>query len=133
MHKIVLMMLLAAVSSGAMAEWKAVGSNESTAIYIDLATIKKTGNMALMWHLTDYKTPQKDMGDKYLSTKDQNEYDCKEEKLRRRASSEHSENMGKGRIVYSDSYTTRWKPVPPDSGIEILWRFACNKPKGNTE
>lgn len=133
MHKIVLMMLLTAVSSSAMAEWKAVGSNESTTIYIDLSTIKKVGNMALMWHLTDYKTPQKDMGDKYLSEKNQNEYDCKEEKLRRRAFSEHSENMGKGRIVYSDSYTSRWKPVPPDSGIEILWKFACNKPKGNTE
>jgi len=133
MHKIVLTMLLAAVSNGVMADWRAVGSNENTTIYIDTATIQRTGHMALMWHLTDFKIPQKDMGDKYLSTKDQNEYDCKEEKLRRRASSEHSENMGKGKIVYSDSYTTRWKPVPPDSGVEILWKFACNKPKGNTE
>lgn len=128
MHRIILMVLLTAVSNGAMADWRAVGSNENTAIYIDPATIQRNGHMALMWHLTDFKTAQKDMGDKYLSTKDQNEYDCKEEKLRRRASSEHSENMGKGKIVYSDSYTTRWKPVPPDSGVEILWKFACAKP-----
>lgn len=120
-------MLLAAVSSSAMAEWVNVGSNENTAIYVDPATIQRAGDMATMWHLTDFKTAQKDMGDKYMSTKDQNEYDCKEAKYRRRASSQHSGNMGSGKVVYSDSYTTKWKPVPPDSGIEILWKFACVK------
>lgn len=125
MHKIVLMSLLAAVSNSAMAEWKEVASNKSTAIYVDSATIQRTGHIATMGHLTDFKITQEDMGGKYLSVKDRNEYDCKEPKLRRRASFQYSGNMGKGKIVYSDSYTTRWKPVPPDSGIEILWKFAC--------
>lgn len=127
MHKVILMVLLAVVSNGAMAEWVNVGSNETTAIYVDPATIQRSGNMAKMWHLTDYKTASKDMGEAYLSTKDQNEYDCKEVKSRRRASSQHSKNMGGGKVVYSDSYTTKWKPVQPDSGIEILWKFACVK------
>lgn len=127
MRKVILMLLLTVVSNSAMAEWVDVGSNEYTTIFVDPASIQRDGNMAKMWHLTDFKTSQKDMGDKYLSTKDQNEYDCKEVKLRRRASSQHSENMGKGKVVYSDSYTTRWKPVPPDSGIEIMWKFACIK------
>ena len=127
MRKVILMLLLTVVSNSAMAEWVDVGSNEYTTIFVDPASIQRDGNMAKMWHLTDFKTAQKDMGDKYLSTKDQNEYDCKEVKLRRRASSQHSENMGKGKVVYSDSYTTRWKPVPPDSGIEIMWKFACIK------
>jgi len=55
--------------------------------------------------LTNYKTAQKDMGEKYLSAKDQNEYDCKEAKSRRRASSQHSKNMGDGKVVYSDSFS----------------------------
>lgn len=129
MRKVILMMLLAVVSNGAMAEWVKVGSNESTAIYVDQSTIQRAGNMAKMWHLTDYTTPNKDMGEPYLSMKDQNEYDCKESKVRRRASSEHSENMGKGKVVYKDTYTSRWKPVPPESGLEILWKFACLKKK----
>lgn len=83
--------------------------------------------MATMWHLTDFKTAHKDMGDKYMSMKDQNEYDCKEAKSRRRASSQHAENMGSGKVVYRDSFTAKWKPVPPDSGTEILWKFACVK------
>jgi len=127
MRKVILMMLLTVASNSAMAAWIDVGSNESTIIYVDPATVQRTGNMATMWHLTDFKTAQKDMGEKYLSAKDQNEYDCKEVKLRRRASSQHSDNMGEGKVVYSDSFTTRWKPVPPDSGIEILWKFACIK------
>ncbi|MBI5435614.1 MAG: hypothetical protein HY937_00615 [Nitrosomonadales bacterium] len=127
MRKVILMMLLAVVSNSAMAEWVSVASNKYTAIYVDPATIQRAGNMAKMWILTDYKTANKDMGEAYLSTKDQNEYDCKEVKFRRRASSQHSKNMGGGKVVYSDSYTTRWKPVPPDSGTEILWKFACLK------
>lgn len=127
MRKVILMMLLAVVSNGALAEWVSVASNKNTAIYVDPATVQRKGNMATMWHMSDFKTPSKDMGEEYLSTKDQNEYDCKEVKVRRRASSQHSKNMGGGKVVYSDTYTTRWKPVPPDSGIEILWKFACLK------
>lgn len=127
MHKIILMMLLTVVSNSAMAAWVDVGSNETTTIYVDSSTVKKAGNMAKMWHLTDYKKPHKDMGEPYMSMKDEDEYDCKEAKWRRRASSQHSGNMGSGKVVYSDSFTTRWKPVPPDSGTEILWKFACLK------
>ncbi|OGT00784.1 MAG: hypothetical protein A3F73_05910 [Gallionellales bacterium RIFCSPLOWO2_12_FULL_59_22] len=127
MRKVILVLLLAAASNSAMAEWKEVGNNEGTAIYVDPASVKRAGDMATMWHLTDYRTARQDMGEKYLSAKDQNEYDCKEAKSRRRASSQHSKNMGDGKVVYSDTYATRWKPVPPDSGVEILWKFACVK------
>lgn len=127
MRKVISMILLTVLSNSAMAELINVGSNENTAIYVDTSTVKKAGNMATMWHLTDFETAQQDMGEKYMSAKDQNEYDCKEIKSRRRAYSQHSKNMGKGKVVYSDTFTSRWKPVPPDSGIEILWKFACTK------
>ena len=127
MYQIILMVLLSVVSGNSMAEWIKVASNEKTAIYIDSATIQRTGNMAIMWHLIDFKSAKKDMGEAYVSTKDQNEYDCKEEKLRRRAFSEHSKNMGGGEVVYSDSFTTKWKPVPLESGVQALWKTACGK------
>ncbi|MBI5438516.1 MAG: hypothetical protein HY936_06160 [Nitrosomonadales bacterium] len=127
MRKVILMTLLTVLSNSAMAELINVGSNKNTTIYVDPATIQKSGNMATMWHLTDFKIAQQDMGEKYMSAKDQNEYDCKEIKSRRRAYSQHSKNMGKGKVVYSDTFTSRWRPVSPDSGIEILWKFACVK------
>jgi len=127
MRKFVLMASLAAMSSGAMAAWVEVGSNEITTIYVDQATIQRDGKLAKMWHLTDFKRVKKDIGEPYMSMKDQYEYDCKEEKMRRRASIQYSKNMGDGKKVYNDSYTTKWKPVPPDSGLEVLWKFACIK------
>ena len=114
-------------SNSALAEWKQVGSNENTALYIDPSTIQRVGNLAKMWHLTDYRKPTRDISEPYLSAKDQHEYDCKEAKSRRRASSQHSENMGGGKVVYSDAYVTKWKPAPPGSGVEILWKLACGK------
>jgi hypothetical protein len=127
MRKVILMILLSVISSNAMAGWAKVGSNENATIYVDAATIQRTGNMARMWQLIDFKTTKKDMGEAYLSTKDQNEYDCNEKKLRRRAFSEHSKNMGDGEVVYSDSFTSKWKLVTPESGIQVLWETACGK------
>ncbi len=129
MRKIILMLLLAVAGNGnsALAAWIDVGRNENATIYVDSSAIQRAGNMAKLWHLTDFRAAQKDMGDAYLSAKDLNEYDCKEMKSRRRASSQYSGNMGSGKVVYSDSFTTKWKPVPPDSGVEILWKFACVK------
>lgn len=127
MRKIILMALLTSACNSAMADWIDVGSNENTTIYVDQATVQRAGNMATMWHLTDFRAAQKDMGEEYMSAKDQNEYDCKAAKSRRRAYSQHSKNMGKGKVVYSDTFTTRWKPAPPESGVEILWKFACTK------
>ncbi len=120
-------MLLTMASNSVLAEWKQVGSNENTTLYIDPVTIQREGNLAKMWHLTDYRKPTRDISEPYLSAKDQHEYDCKQAKSRRRAASQHSENMGGGKVVYSDSYVTRWKPVPSGSGVEILWKLACGK------
>lgn len=127
MRKVILMTLLFIMSSSATAEWAKVGSNEKATIYVDSSSIQRKGKMAKMWHLVDFITPKKDMGEEYMSTKDQNEYDCNEKKLRRRAFSEHSKNMGGGDVVYSDSFTTKWSEVTPESGIQILWETACGK------
>lgn len=53
MHKAILMILLAVVSSSAVAEWVQFGGNETITIYVDPATIHKAGNMVKMWFLYD--------------------------------------------------------------------------------
>lgn len=104
MHKATLMMLLAVMSSSAVAEWVPVVGNETVGAtaYADPATIRKTGNKVKMWDLLDYKTAQGDAGMQYMSMKAQTEYDCKEEQSRPLYLSFHSENMGKGKVV--DTY-----------------------------
>ena len=128
MRKTILLMLLAIVSGSAMAEWIQVSETDTNTVYADPATIHMAARTVKMWSLYDFKAVQSIDGLKpYLSSKQQYEYDCKEMKSRRRASSQHSKNMGGGKVVYSDTYTSKWKPVPPDSGLEILWKFACLK------
>ena len=108
MHKATLMMLLAVMSSSAMAEWVLYGfSNGSKkgiiiTVYADPATLIKSGNTVKMWSIFDYNKAQKDPNSpSFMSVKRQEEYDCKEEQERLLFFSWHSENMGRGDVVYS--------------------------------
>jgi len=129
MRKPILMMLLAVVSSSAAAGWGVVGKNDGGTAYADPATIRKAGNIVTMWTLLDFKTAnvEAESGNRYMSAKSQNEYDCKEKRTRRLVVSYHSGNMGDGRAVHSNSESGKWVPVPPDSGFELLWKSACGK------
>lgn len=128
MRKAILMMLLAVVSSSAMARWVKVAGNETNTTYADSATIRKAGNMAKMWSVFDYKTPVAlDNGKRYMSTRAQFEYDCKEERMRPFAVSFHSKNMADGEVVYSAFDPGNWGPVPPGTVNDTLWKIACGK------
>ncbi len=127
MHKIILMMLLAVVSSSAMAEWVAIGTGDGFILYANPDTIRKSGNKVKMWSLTDYNFVREVGSEKFLSDKFQGEYDCKEEQARNLYSSWHSENMGKGNVVSTTNKPRDWFPVAPDSMSEVSWKFACGK------
>lgn len=129
MRRIILMMLLAIVSSDVIAEWVEIGSSEASTIYADPATIRKAGNRVKMWNLTDFKTAQMFMGnpDPYLSLNAQDEYDCKERQLRGLALIAHSGNMGGGKVVASAHDPQKWNLYPLGTMGEVLWKFACGK------
>ncbi len=97
MKKLLVAVMLALVSTGAMAEWTAVSEDEELTHYVDLATIRKSGDKVKMWLLKDYKTVQEGAaGEKYLSAKVQGGYDCKEEQWRLLAVTLFSEQGIKG-------------------------------------
>jgi len=130
MREVIFTMLLAVVSSSVLAAWVSVDSDETTTVYADPSTIRRAGNMVKMWHLNDFKTVRVPLGGKhymYMSSKFQNEYDCKEERARVRFFSWHSGNMGEGKVVYSASKPGKWEPVAPDTIGKYLWQFACRK------
>ncbi len=47
------MMILAVVSSSAAAEWTLVQTGKQSNEYVDLATIRTSGNLSKMWTLTN--------------------------------------------------------------------------------
>lgn len=125
--KTILMLLLAVVSSGAVAEWINVSTDESgSSIYADPATIQKVGNRVKMWVLFDYRKATLDAGDRIMSIRKHEEYDCKETQVRLLYISKHSGRFTEGKMVYlNDIPNNEWVPVAPSSILEDLWKYAC--------
>jgi hypothetical protein len=128
MRKMILILLLAVVSSNAMAEWVAVNRNKYATGYANPATIVKNGNIAVMWSLVDCKTITRFIGGPpFMSIKSQEEFDCKEKKLRTLVYTLHSGKMGEGEVVYSDSNPSKWASALPESGMGDFLKIACGK------
>ena len=132
MKQLLLGLMLLVTAGAASAEWTFVGDTgdggDDFIHYVDRATIRRNGNLVKMWDLKNYKTVQKSADDSYLSTKEQWEYDCKEEKKRLLAFTWFDGQMGSGKVVYSDSETSmKWSPIQPESSGEALWKIACGK------
>ncbi len=128
MHKGVLMMLLAMISSSADAEWVSVSGDDTATAYAEPATIRREGDMVKMWDLLDFKTAQaRPYGTPYMSQKTQQEFDCKEERVHAIHFLRYSENMAGGDEADSDADAGEWKRVSPGSTMEKLLKLACDK------
>lgn len=81
-----------------------------------------------MWTMTDYKSPiPLADGRKYLSSKNLNEYDCVEIKIRLVIYYPNSKNMGTGGLVYTQQYDGEWQDILPNSIGMLQWEVACKK------
>lgn len=126
MRKVILVILLSSVCSGAMAEWVRVAGNAEGTTYADPSSISKNGNMAKMWVLNDFKTAMAEGNAKpYLSMKRHQEYDCKAGQLRSLAITVHTGSMGGGSMVHSGADDMQWLPIRSGSIREATWKFAC--------
>lgn len=127
MQKSILMTLLLVASNGAYAEWARVSENQNSVSYADAATILKTGDIAKMSDLLDFRTVQsRPYGAPYLSQKTSREHDCKEGRARVIELIRYSENMGGGDGAPSDAEPGEWEKVAGTAN-EALWGLACGK------
>jgi len=128
MRKIILLALLAGVSGSAAADyakWSVVDGRESFVIYADTATIRRSGNIAQMWDMSDARTGKTLGGVKQsVSSKMEREYDCSKQQIRMLYVSWHSGNMGGGDIVGSDATPGVWQPTMLGTIGERLWKIA---------
>jgi len=109
------------------AEWVFVDGNEHATVYIDPATVHRTGDVVELGVLDDFKAVQTRGADRYLSSRAQEEHDCTEPRFRLRALTNFSGNMGSGSVVYKRSGESRWAPIPPKALAKSVWKFACSK------
>ena len=135
MNKLLITLALTLISSSVVAaEWMQIpnASDNAFNLHLNMEEVTNSGNKAKMWVMYDSTSAQAlASGEKYLSVKMLNEYDCKEIKSRTIFYSWHSENMGAGiSISTKDSPKAKWKPILPRSDGKISQRIACLKNTG---
>jgi hypothetical protein len=121
--------LLSLSSGPAYAEWVKVSDIDETGktVYVDPATIRRNSNLVKMWQFYDFKTVQTVGGNRFLTAKEQWEFDCVEGRSRVVARKEFSGNMGSGTMVSTNSQVGKWLPVMPGSMDQTVWEVACEK------
>ncbi len=126
--RIILMLLLAFVSSNAMAQWVNLGENDVFTAYANSDTIRRSGDKVEMSTIVNYNAPvDVETGKPFMSIKVQNEYDCKKKQYRQLALVAFSESMGAGQSIHVDSTFREWSRVTPDTVEENFFDYACRK------
>lgn len=131
MRKLLLILMLIFMSTSVMAEWTALKwSHEDggLTLYVDYTTVRKKDNIVKMLSLVDFEVTEKGEIDLF-SSRAQNEYDCKEKKIRQLFYALYSDSMGKGKMEHANSEHLNWLPVQPGSMEEAMWKVACDKKK----
>ncbi len=129
MLQTIFLIMMAAASGGAAAEWSKVTELEGGSVYADHESIRRDGDVVRMRSLYDLRSAivSKANEKPYVSQNLQGEYDCRKAQWRPLDFSWHSRHMGEGRMLEYLSDTFRWEPVPSGTGVEMLWRLACGR------
>jgi hypothetical protein len=99
-----------------------------TDVYLARSTIRRIGDRATMWDMYDFKNTQVADGIRYLSTKNQHEYDCKSKQRRMLSTTGFSGHMGKGSVVATDGTAFPWERVPAGDFVDTCYlKFVCGK------
>jgi hypothetical protein len=95
-------------------------------IYSDSVTARRSKNMAQMWEMWDFKTPQLAAGIRFISLKNLMEFDCKGARRRLLATTGYSAHLGQGMVVASSDQAQAWGAATAGYP-ETLWKIACEK------
>jgi hypothetical protein len=124
-----LAVLMSPISS-AYAEWKELGSNAVMVVYVDLDTIRASGEKVQILSMLDLKKPGINLNKKQAvsSIVGLNEYNCPEISYRPIAFKEFAENKGAGKVV-SDNNTpdSKFEPVINESWTAGVLNVVCQK------
>jgi hypothetical protein len=116
--------------SNAYAEWKELGSNAVMVVYVDLDTIRDSGEKAQIMSMLDFKKPGQNPNNKQVvnSIVGLNEYNCPEVSYRPIAFKEFSGEKGTGKVVSNtDTPDSKFEPVINESWTAGVFNVVCQK------
>ena len=102
--------------------WITVTRNEVATVYLDSASIIRSGSNRRVWVVYDLAKPDT-TGQQ--SVKSNFEYDCGESKYKTISSTSHPNKMGNGPILKSIDVPSEWRSVSQDNLSRQLFAFAC--------
>ena len=117
-----------AAAATAGADWVTMGSHTNNGgidISAARSTIRRSGNLVKMWDMFDYKTAQVFEGKRFLSTKQEHEYNCKDGRLRNLSATAFTGHMGNGTVVESGDVPGPWQSASSGGVLDALRKFAC--------
>lgn len=123
----VLMVLTFFVLSGnACAEWDALGNDGDSVTYIDAETITRTGDLATVWILKDYRQMQTGPSrEKFKSTKIYYEFKCSENLVRQSYLTRYYGQMAGAGSFPSDARFHPWTAIVPGTEMARLAGLVC--------
>ena len=128
-----LLITLLVLSGGPVyAEWVALDEKYQSpglqTVYVDPTTIRRDGNLVMLWQLTDYTWMQGGRtSTRFLSTKTHKQFDCVDKRIRLLAYTEFLRHIGTGRRNNGYVDQDNWLPVEPESTNQALWEITCGK------
>lgn len=127
MKHAILAALLALACGHAMADWTSLGDVGNAELFIDRSTIVRTGDKATMWSIYALKAPASAGSASYVSLKRQDEFDCKESRMRPLQIAAYPKPMAEGTPVANEKSTANWAAAAPQSIGGKLLAVACAK------
>jgi hypothetical protein len=131
MKNLLLTLLLTLVSNSALAKWIPLNSDDDETAYVESTEFPLVGDHRKMTVLLDFKTPQGERGNKFLSLKERTEYDCINRKKRYLFTISYDGHMGEGGKDAIDEgspwFIKKWVPIVPNSNDLLLWEVACDR------
>jgi hypothetical protein len=120
-----------AADTAAPTQWTLLGTtaaNGGMDVYVARSTIRRSGALAQMSDLWDFKTAHAFEGKPFLSTRNHYEYDCVLSRRRMLSATGYSGHMGQGTVVGSASSPATWEEIATTGSVHDYWKAACTKP-----
>lgn len=111
--------------------WTLLGTSETDGhpeVFVSRSTLVRSGPLAKMVELWDFKAPRTIAGKTFMSLRNQFEYDCIASRKRLLFTTGYSKRMGQGVVVASGSPDAAgWSEVPTTGALHDTWNAACTK------
>jgi hypothetical protein len=97
-------------------------------VYLARSTLRRSGPLAQLAELWDFKTPHAFAGKNFLSVRNEFEYDCVAGRRRMLSTTGFSGHMGQGGVVASDKAGAGWVEIATTGLTRDAWKAACARP-----